>query len=209
MLIIDNRESVFDTLIVLTDNYLFVGTKTDEKLDKALEGLQSASSDNDIEALVDGKAIALEDIKKVSCNIHSELVYVKHKTPKETREQSISCQDQKTTEQLLSALKEKLSFNEKRVQYGPTRAAIKPSIFVAISAFITYVLFGAAQAVAANPDVELSGRRQGLKAAFVWVMEFLGPTGVVILGGLITLLCAYWLVKRVKTPPLMCTLQPA
>jgi hypothetical protein len=41
----------------------------------------------------------------------------------------------------------------------------------------------------------------------VWLLELIGPTGVIVVGALILICVAIWLVARVKTPPVMVQLK--
>ncbi|MEJ2044433.1 MAG: hypothetical protein P8X74_20905 [Reinekea sp.] len=208
MLAINNKEAVFDTAIGLSDSSIFICTKGDDELDNTLTALENAKSDEEASRILKGGVrIAYANIDKVVCNIKSEMIYIKHRDGKEKRSQSLSCQDQSTTEKVLLALKERNpGFSEKREQLGIFRSSIKPTIFIAISIFGTYIFYVMASVFSNNTDIDVGGRKSFIKKVFVWVLESLGPTGVAIVGGIITLSFVIWLIKRIKNPPLMCVL---
>jgi hypothetical protein len=71
---------------------------------------------------------------------------------------------------------------------------------------MTWVLHGLAVALAGGAEAEISGRRSGIKKLVVWAVDVIGPLGVLSAGGIVVALTAAYLVKRVKTPPIMTTL---
>lgn len=214
MIILDNRGAVMDSLIIVGAEGLYVGMLADKEQDKSIPLLEALEGDESgISNIVPKMTyIPYADITRVKSNLKSEMMdihYNKRKGKKtEPDSCNISCQDLDTTRTLLAHLKERLpGFDESEKQYGKVRASIKPSIFVAISALITWATVTIARAVAAGESAEITGSKRGAKKLFLWLAETLGPMGALALGGLITLLFVVWLVKRVKNPPLVYTLQ--
>ena len=100
------------------------------------------------------------------------------------------------------------AFQRVDVQYGRTRAAAVPlGIAAAIGAF-TWLAVGAAQELRAGATPVIRGSGHAQKQLFVGIVSTLGPVGTAVLGGILVLACAAWLVARVRKPPLMATISP-
>lgn len=206
MITIDNRESAFDRVIALGEQSILMCTKVDDNI---FEALAKAKSDGGASKLLKGNVrIEYASIVEVVGNMQSEMVYIRYKEKKKKAFQTISCQDKETAERLLSALKEKLpDFSETQKQLGRFESSIKPAIFVIVNAFLTHLFVGmATDVVAKNAEIDVGQRKIFFKKIFISVLEFLGPTGVAIIGGVITLSLIAWLVSRIKHPPLIRTL---
>jgi len=98
--------------------------------------------------------------------------------------------------------------DSKTVEWGPIRASLGPLTFGSVVAFMTWAMHGAASALAAGAEAEVSGRRAGLKKLVMWMIDLVGPTGVLVAGGLVVALTGVFLWKRVTTPPVWTTLEP-
>ena len=108
-------------------------------------------------------------------------------------------------QQLKAAFGDK--FSETEHNYSIPRAA-----FGSLAALTTFGLLtwgGAkfAAALRAAEDYEISGSRQGLKALVAGILEFIGPIGVYVVGGLICAMGALTLFTRVTKPQQMLILQ--
>ena len=86
------------------------------------------------------------------------------------------------------------------------RAAFAPLIALAGCLLFTWLFYMAAGELASGGEADIRGRHQFMKQIAVWVTGLLGPTGVLIAGGLATLIAGAWFRARVKTPPRMLTL---
>jgi hypothetical protein len=86
------------------------------------------------------------------------------------------------------------------------RAAGIPLIAGALLSAFTYVSAAAAVGLGNGEEADIHGRNRAAKAAFVWALDLLGPTGVWIVGGLAVVCCVLWMVSRIKRPPLMVTI---
>ncbi len=92
-------------------------------------------------------------------------------------------------------------------QYTIMRAVYAPLMTFTVLALITWVLYGVTVTIAGSGEAGFSGRHSGMKRLIYWVLEMLGPTGVLVFGGLLMLFAVLVLVKRVKQPPLIITLK--
>ncbi len=92
-------------------------------------------------------------------------------------------------------------------KYTIMRAVYAPLMTFTVLALITWALRGAAAAISGGTEAEFSGRHSGIKRLVYWALELLGPTGVLVLGGLLMLLAVLALSKRAKQPPVITTLK--
>jgi len=97
-------------------------------------------------------------------------------------------------------------FVKDEVQYSVLSAAFAPLLTVVVFAGITMFLMGAAQELKDGVEVKIRNGAVAAKGIFVVVLGVLGPTGVMILGGLFVIGAVAWLVARLRKPPLMAIL---
>ena len=128
---------------------------------------------------------------------------------KEKENETLRVSEKGTRDNIYSALRDATSsrFLEFVDQYSRARAAFASLATLTVLALATWGLSIAAVAIREADEIEITGRRQGLKQLFAWVLDFLGPWGVSVVGGLLCLLAAATLISRVKTPQLMYILQ--
>ncbi|EKF73135.1 hypothetical protein A11A3_15072 [Alcanivorax hongdengensis A-11-3] len=213
--VIDNSGSPFDGLIIIGDNGLYVGSLSDKEQAEKVSQLASLAESDDGIAEIAPKLdyIPYQDINAVKCNLKTDRIYIGYDKrdgkKSEPSVRSINCQDQAKAREILAHLKLKRpDFNEQEKEYGPVRAGIKPSLFVLISAALTWMAMLLAKEVAAGHSAEISGSHRAAKELFLWLAETLGPNGTLVVGCFITLLFVRWLVKRVKNPPQVYLLYP-
>ncbi|WP_028891619.1 hypothetical protein [Tenacibaculum sp. 47A_GOM-205m] len=78
---------------------------------------------------------------------------------------------------------------------------IKPSLFgTALFGGITWVLYTTALSIQNGQHLDTSGRRSLIKKIIVGIADFLGPTGSLIVGGLLTLLFVYTFINTIRKP---------
>jgi hypothetical protein len=87
------------------------------------------------------------------------------------------------------------------------RAAFASLMALTVFGLLTVVGARAAAAVQAADEIEVSGRKQGIKYLVLGALDLLGPLGIGILGGLICALCLATLVMRLRQPPRLQILQ--
>ena len=108
-------------------------------------------------------------------------------------------------QQLKAAFGDK--FSETEHNYSVPRAAFGSLSALTIFGLLTWGGAKFASMLRAAEDYEISGSRQGLKALIAGILEFIGPIGVYVVGGLICALCAMSLYTRVTSPQQMVILQ--
>jgi hypothetical protein len=69
-----------------------------------------------------------------------------------------------------------------------------PIIGMLVAPVLTWLAYSTAVSLQAGEEIKTTGRRAGLKALFVAVAETLGPTGSLVVGGIITAAMVAWLV---------------
>lgn len=78
---------------------------------------------------------------------------------------------------------------------------IKPSLIgTALFGGITWVLYTTALSIQNGQHLDTSGRRSLIRKIIVGIADFLGPTGSLIVGGLLTLLFVYTFINTIRKP---------
>ncbi|WP_298779396.1 hypothetical protein [uncultured Polaribacter sp.] len=78
---------------------------------------------------------------------------------------------------------------------------IKPSVIgLLFFGGLTALLYNVALSLQNGESIKASGRRGFIKKILVGIADFLGPTGSLIIGGFLTLLFIYILLKTIKNP---------
>lgn len=205
MIFIDNSQDFTDKIIVLDDNGVFIDSPEEDQIKSITQILKDGTDRGKVkEILSKFDYISYKSIRKVQSNIKSEMVYIKHHNGKEIRSRSISCNNKDIAAHIVRSLSTKLpefKFNE--VQLGMFRSALKPSIYIVVFAS----LFSFAYSLTEIKDVTISGSNRGVKYIFLLVSDVLGPTGIVVVGFIFIAICIWWLIRRVKNPPLILSLK--
>ena len=93
------------------------------------------------------------------------------------------------------------SFGEERQDITAVEAVLPPLIIGGILGVVWALLYGAAGQVASGEEIEVHGRRAGLKRLFVMVAELLGVNGTLVLGAVLLLWILGWVTMRVARRP--------
>jgi hypothetical protein len=198
-------------LLALADDAVYLTTLDEKKMRKAQAGLEASRQAADVLEGAD-TVIPLEFVTKVEGNLYHTFFDIKYKEPdaREESEKTIHCEDERSRDEILKALRGRLGPGWVREvkEYTRLRASLEPLIVIGFFGFITFCFYMAG----AHPETDKSGgkvvRTNWLGAIFVWVYNLLGPWGVVCVGGLVIALGVAWLVARMIKPPLMLTLKP-
>ncbi|MCG8591315.1 MAG: hypothetical protein MJE66_18635 [Proteobacteria bacterium] len=202
-----DEERVFDSVVALTDDVIYVANPPADKAKAMKEALDRGESAATV--VKDGTTIVVQSIKKVKYNRHDDDIDIDYRSGKDDESKNISFSDREERDAFAAQLTELLhGFETKIVEYGPVRAALGPVVFGAIAALMTFALHGAAQEIAGGREMEFQGRNSGIKSMVFWLLDAIGPIGVLVVGALVLGLTALVLVSRVKTPPIMHTLKP-
>ncbi len=196
------------TLIVVSDEAVYA-----EKMDVAACARQIGElNSGKSPATVFGKDathVVLRSVSKVQQSRGDEDIDFVMRDGKDEKTESISINDEGVRADVFIALERATQGRFKRYedQYSRARAAYGAALFLTIFGFITKFAASAATVIRNAEDYEVDGRKKGLAQLIVWVLDFLGPTGVWVIGGLICALFAWSLYLHLKAPPFMTILQ--
>ena len=204
--VFSSKEQLFDRLVVLTTESIFTANP-----DKPLVAGIAAKVANTLavkSVVMDAEEFPFKSISKVETNRHRTDLNVYYHDGKSNRMKNIDFDSKAIRDRVFESLRRRLgrNFVKDEEQYGMGRAAIAPLVTALVLAGATWLFTLAAQELADGVEPEIRGRQQLIKGFAVGMMNLLGPTGVMIVGGLCVAGAIAWLVARVKTPPLMATL---
>jgi len=174
-------------------------------------------TDDALYVLPEHKEIRYDVISYVRANWFGDDLDIYHRRsslPLDDYNTNVTFKDASARDTALEALEQRLAprFQRHEVQYGVVRAALAPFLMGVLVALLTYGSMWTAVLFAGGDEsayLRAAGRHESAARLYILVCRSLGPTGVVIVGGLVVLGCIVWLVKRVKQPPLMITLSPS
>lgn len=92
-------------------------------------------------------------------------------------------------------------FQEEKQDITAVEAVLPPIIIGVILGFFWALLYGAAGQIAAGEEIEVHGRRAGLKRILLWAAELLGVNGTLVLGAVLGLWVIGWTAMRVVRRP--------
>jgi hypothetical protein len=152
--------------------------------------------------------IPLQAISKIRSNKNGSDMNVHYTAQGKSRMSNIGFADAATRDEVFAAVQQRLGQNV-RVQVqelNSLQAGIKPGLVLVVATFFVIAGYAGALEIAAGTTYDVHGRGAMLQRAYISLVSLLGPTGVVILGGLLLLMLLIWFVKRVGTPPTYMTL---
>ena len=196
-----NPKGVFNSLVVLAGDCVVFGKP---------KGTDAAAVEAAVESGQGMKAIDLADVGRVRANRRNREVEVSVGIGKKGKSVNLEMVDETAQQELFQALQERLGsgWGRRHVEMSPMRAASAPAVGLLIIALLTFAASKGAEQLASGETVEVSGRHAGVKRLFVWLMETLGPTGIVVLGVVLALVAVAILIKRVRKPPVYDELAP-
>ena len=201
-------EGLLDNFVAMDHHSIFIASPSREEAESALNAIRDGSA---IAAALRGRGreISFQSIRKVTADQRRRSIAVSYVQGKQSRRFTMGFPDVKSRDAVFEAIVSRVgdaSIDEK--EYGVIRAALTPILAILIAAALGYVSYRAAQDLAAGEAPDVSGRRAMLKRLFVWVIDLLGPSGVLILASVIVLGFVAWLISRVRRPPHLHILRP-
>lgn len=195
-------------LILVSNEALYAQEMTSTSCATQLSELNAGKSP----ATVFGKDathIVLRSVCKVQMTRGDEEIEFVLRDGKDEKTQSISIDDEGIRADVFAALERATEgrFQRFEDQYSSARAAFGNVVALSIIGFLSKIAASAAATIRSAEDYAVEGRRKGLKQMFVSVLDFLGPTGVWVIGGSICALLLVSLYSRITTPPFMTILQ--
>ncbi len=202
------------TLIRLTVDTLFLAVIAREDMDKTIDILNRGGSPAwPTSSACAGAIIPLSDISKMKGEAEDsnlEVTYHQGQSKQETK--TISLVDASQRDELLAGLTAALgpSWSEKRRQKNRLLAVLLPLGCLVAFAVAGWLVYLDAQWIAAGghpKQVGNSGRVRLFGAITHWVAGLLGPTGVLVVAGLLVGSCLIWLAATLIKPPIIITVE--
>jgi hypothetical protein len=205
--VFSSSEQLFDRLVVLTNEALFTANPEKAQL-KGIATAVPAAAPAVKSVVPDAEEIAFKSISSVKANRHRSDLNVYYHDGSRDRMKNIDFDTAAIRDRAFEGFRRRLGprFVKDEVQYSVLSAAFAPLLAVVVFAAVTMFMMGAAQELKDGVEVKIRGGAVAAKGIFVVVLGVLGPTGVMILGGLFVLGGIAWLVARLRKPPLMAIL---
>ena len=189
-----NRKS-WKSLLIEPDRLLLINMRYSHR-EEFLEGY----NDQGMGRLVkEKKEILLINIAGMLHNENdpSELTIIKHNGKKITLEFANAIDLAATTSFI--AGQKKLA---RRVDKMSFWNSIKtPGIGMLITVALGWVVYSFAESIAKTGTVERGNRRKFTTEILIWFAELLGPAGTLLVTGFLAAVFAFFLFKKIKTPP--------
>ncbi len=203
-----NKDTLFDRIIVITDEAIITADLKEAELDDAKNRIESGEKPLNV---LGKKAtfIPFFEIKSIKIEESDDALEVEYVKENKSSSKTLAATDIEARKEMVSEIQSHLGsgFTSMTEKYNIPRAIFASLMTFSILAIITWLLHGAAVLIAAGTEAEFSGRNSGIKRLFYWVLDLLGPTGVLIIGGLLMLLAIMTLVKRIREPMIVTTLK--
>jgi hypothetical protein len=195
-------------IIALSDDALFVADLGEKEFKRARSVLGKGAPVPEVLEAAE-TVIPFDQMSKVQSNLYHGFIDVTWEAPdaKEATETNVLCPDKQTRDVLMEALHGILGWKREVIEYSRLKASWPPLVVIGLFGALTFFFLMAAL----HPEQEGGGkvvRTNWLGAIFVWVFNFFGPFGVVLLGLPFVLAGVAWLVMRMIHPPIMLTLTP-
>ena len=195
-------------LIYLNESNLVIDSPDDDKAEQIKSALLGGTPAAQVLSS-DSTDIPLLSITSIRTDRNDEDIEIEYRSGKETKEKTLRLSSPEKRDEVYAALKSVFGekFTETEDAYSVPRAALGSLTALTVFGLLTWGGAYFAKLLRAAEDYEIEGSRQGAKQLIAWILEFLGPTGVYIIGGLICALCAFTLYSRVTQPQVMLILQ--
>jgi hypothetical protein len=187
------------TLIHLTTDALLLAVIPRKDLDAATDTLRKGGS-------VAGRSIPLSAVTRLDGVEEESDLDVTHKQGEsKTEKVTVTLPDHTQRDELLTALGAALGpeWLEERRPKNRFVAALWPVGVLVGVVLLTLWMYEAAQALAAGRQLQLPrhGKARLMLQIMHWIEGMIGATGVLILGGILGVLCFWWLFAAVANPP--------
>ena len=197
-------------LIFLNESNLVIDSPGDDQAENLKSALLSGTPAAQVLGS-DSVDIPLLAITSIRTDRNDEDIEIEYRRGKETVEHTLRMSSPEKRDEVYAALKQVFGekFTESEDAYSAPRAALGSLTALTVFGLLTWGGAYFARLLRAAEDYEISGGKQGVKQLIAWIFEFLGPTGVHIIGGLFCALSALSLYSRVMKPQVMLILQEA
>jgi hypothetical protein len=203
-----NADGIYDPIIVIGKDAIITASLKDDELQDAKSRIEQGESPLN---LFGDKATMIPyfSIQKIKLEENDEDIEIGYKGEKDTKSKTLGPADKAAQQEILAEIQSHLGdgFTSMTEKYSLPRAAFPSLMTLSVFIIITNMLYGAAAEIATGVEMEITGRRRGLKKLFVWILDLIGPTGVLIIGGNFMLFAILALVKRIKEPTVVTTIK--
>ena len=195
-------------LIFLSDSNLVVAAPEKEKSEEIKKALLGGTPVAKVLSS-DSVEISLLSITSIQTDRNDDDIEIYYKSGKETKNETLRLASKEVRDDVYQALKSSFGdkFTETEDAYSVPRSAYGPLVWLTIFGLLTWGGAKFASALRAAEDYDIEGSRQGLKQLIAWVLEFLGPTGVYSIGGIICALISFSVFHSITRPEVMLVLQ--
>ncbi len=197
------------TLIALTRDALWVADKNEVDLPNFTQYLNGGGDPTAIFA-ERGLRIGLETLHMVEADKHGIAVEVQYQLGDRRAMSHLDFASQADRNVFFSSMQARLghAFEIETEQVPAWKAGLKPLAYTLLFGFITLMFYlGSKQLIAGETEAQIRGSRKVLKLIAYWIVDFLGPNGVLIVGSLLVIAGVIWFVMRAQTPPLLVRLK--
>ncbi len=195
-------------LIVLTPEALYSESLTPVECRQRVEALKAGNSPSTLFG-TEADHVSLRALEKVTADARDTDIELTHRDGKDSTDLTLSISSAEIREAVFAALQQVMAnrFQTFEDHYSRARAAFGSLMTLTVFGLLTWWLAAAAAGIRAAEEIELSGRKKGLKKIFIGTLDLLGPTGVTIIGGLICALVLWYLALQLRQPPQLRILQ--
>lgn len=195
-------------IAVISDDAVITGRLKNEALKETASRIDGGESPLNVLGK-EATHIPLFNISRVEFDAHEEEIEITYKDGKENKTETIEFADKEDRSAAFKQIASRLGdgFTSLTESYSKLRAVYMPLFMLTVLGFFTWLLHGAAKDIAAGAEAELTGRHKGIKALFYWILDLIGPIGVLIVGCLFMALAVMALMQRYKEPPIITRLQ--
>jgi hypothetical protein len=156
------------------------------------------------------QSVATPDTKQLSFLTLSEVNTNQHDTDIEFKwsnddDVSVTFADAEARDDAFAFVRAALhdQWQEHRDSHSKARGMSPGLLGASFSLMITTLMCSAASSIQAGEEAVISGRNRGVKRAFVWVADFIGPVGVGVIGAALVALFLFLAYRGFQTPPEM------
>lgn len=199
------------TLITLTRDALWIGDKNEVDLQNLTSYLNGGGDPMPVFA-ERGIRIDLSALLEAEANKHGKAVDVQYQLGDQRAISHLDFANQVDRNVFFSSMQARLgnAVVMETEQVPAWKAGIKPMAWACFVMFITLMFYlGAQQLISGESEAEIRGNKKFLKLIAYWIIDLIGPNGVLIVGALFVIGCVVWFVRRAQQPPILVRLKRA
>jgi hypothetical protein len=177
---------------LITENAILLSSK---KYTDAAEMIEAADKKSML-SLTKTKEIALDTLEKLTHLDNSDSLTLHHGG----KSLSLNFGDAEKVKEVATVLSDMRKFTVSQGRQT-TLSAMSPSLVcLGFTVGLTWLIHSMATEIAMGQEINVSGRKSLYKTIFAWAAETLGATGTLAVGGLVALLCLYFMYQAYKNP---------